>query len=155
MGGDKNSGDTVVVDRPTATVGIAAIRGQQTKITDAGSEGAGVFDKVTKALGITIAGQATVEAPTGGADTVRRQAAALSRRVGSVAGGLEKWMTTELGIQTDTAQTVTATGDGGKTGTVDGSFAGVTASGTANVAVTPAPSPAAAPAGTPSAFAQK
>ncbi|MBE5469531.1 hypothetical protein E3G67_001460 [Mycobacteroides abscessus] len=128
MGGE-NTGDTVVVDRPSATVGIAAIRGQQTKITDAGSSGAGVFDKVTKALGMVIPGQAAVEVPSGGADTVRQQAAAISRRTGSVADGLEKWMTTELGIQTDTAQTVTATGDG--------SFAGVTASGTANVAATP------------------
>ncbi|MFV8137422.1 hypothetical protein ACNQR7_07610 [Mycolicibacterium senegalense] len=154
MGGE-NTGDTVVVDRPSATVGIAAIRGQQTVITDAGSEGAGVFDKVTKALGMVIPGQAAVEVPSGGADTVRQQAAAISRRTGSVADGLEKWMTTELGIQTDTAQTVTATGDGGKTGTVDGSFAGATATGTANVAETPALSPAKAPAGTPSAFAQK
>lgn len=136
MGGDKST-DSVVVDRPSATVGIAAIRKQQTAITNTGSEGAAVFDAVTKALGITIPGQAAVEVPTGGADTVRQQAAAISRRVGSVADGLEKWMTTELGIQTDTAQTVTATGDGGKTGTVDGSFAGVTASGTANVAATP------------------
>lgn len=154
MGGDKST-DSVVVDRPSATVGIAAIRGQQTVITTAGSEGAALFDAVTKALGMAIPGQAAVEVPTGGADTVRQQAAAISRRTGSVADGLETWMNTELSIQKDAAQTVTATGDGGKTGTVDGSFAGATATGTANVAETPAPSPAKAPAGTPSAFAQK
>ncbi|MBN7296600.1 hypothetical protein [Mycobacteroides abscessus] len=153
MGGDKNAGDTVVVDRPSATVGIAAIRGQQTAITAAGSSGAGVFDAVTKALGIAIPGQAAVEVPSGGADTVRQQAAAISRRVGSVADGLETWMNTELGIQKDAAQTVTATGDGGTAGTVDGSFAGVTATGTANVAETPKAADPGVEA--PPAFAQK
>jgi hypothetical protein len=111
MSGDENTG-TIVVDRPSATAGIAAIRAQQAQITDAGSEGAGLFDKVTKALGITVPGQGAVEVPTGGADTVRQQAEALSRRTGAVADGLEKWMNTELEIQTRGAQAVRAAGDG-------------------------------------------
>ena len=134
MSGDENTG-VVVVDRPSATAGIAAIRKQQTTITDAGSAGAGLFDRVSTALGITIPGQAAVEVPTGGADTVRQQAAAISRRTGAVADGLESWMNTELGIQQSAAQAVNAAD--GKSGTVDGSFAGITASGTASVADTP------------------
>lgn len=59
----------------------------------------------------------------------------------------------ELGIQKDAAQTVTATGDGGTAGTVDGSFAGVTATGTANVAETPKAADPGVEA--PPAFAQK
>ncbi|MGV0675673.1 hypothetical protein A5666_00030 [Mycolicibacterium fortuitum] len=104
--------DKIVVDRPTATTGIAAIRAQQTKITDAGSAGAGLFDKVTAALGIAVPGQATVEAPTGGADTIRQQAAALSKRAGSIATTLESWMNTEVGVQGDGATAVTQA-DGG------------------------------------------
>lgn len=103
--------DDIVVDRTTAETGIKAIRAQQTKFTDAGNEGAALFDKVSAALGIAIAGQPAVEVPTGGADTVRRQAAALSKRAGGVAASLETWMNTELGIQNDAATAVTRAGD--------------------------------------------
>lgn len=151
MSGDENTG-VVVVDRPSATAGIAAIRKQQTKITTAGGDGAALFDQVTAALGIAIPGQEAVEVPTGGADTVRQQAAAISRRTGAVADGLEKWVNTELGIQQSAAQAVNAAD--GKSGTVDGSFAGVTASGTASVAEAPKPADP-APAGAPSAFRMK
>lgn len=152
--------DDIVVDRPTCSAGITALRAQRAKFTDAGREGAALFDKVTAALAIAIPGQPAVEVPTGGADVIRQQAAALSKRAGEVSASLETWMNGELGIDDDGAVGVQNAGGDAGSKPADPAPAPTSAK-----PADPAPAPAPTPAkptnpltpdpGTPAAFSMK
>ncbi|MDO3110463.1 hypothetical protein [Mycobacteroides abscessus] len=126
---DKTTPD-IQVTKATADAGIAAIRGAAPKLVASADSGASLLDEVIKALSVPIGGEGPVEVPTGGADVLRSQGAALETALGSVGDDVQSWVDTEMTIQTDGAKGVEKAGSGG------GTFAGATGSGTVDIGVT-------------------
>lgn len=135
MSGDEDkTTPTIQVTKETADAGIAAIRGLSPKLVAAADSGASLLDEVIRALSVPIGGEGPIEVPTGAADVLRSQGAALETALGSVAGDVQRWMDTEMTIQTDGKAGVEKAGSGSG----DSAFAGVTATGSVDVGATAA-----------------
>ncbi|SLJ23444.1 Uncharacterised protein [Mycobacteroides abscessus subsp. abscessus] len=127
---DKQTAPDIQVTKATADAGIAAIRGAAPKLVAAADSGASLLDEVIKALSVPIGDEGPIEVPTGGADVLRSQGAALETALGSMGDDVQAFTDKGMTIQTDGAKGVEKAGSGG------GTFAGVTATGSVDVGAT-------------------